>query len=361
MDNSNTMEHNTGFSEDPEEATHLISKSTRKASSKLSVAEDYFKPLTIPLILILSLILIAYYLSPSNGSANLKMLSAATGPGLKPYMVRNTPFMPVKEGCAYLYPTLPVNDSIVPAAYRICNFGLSNLGESELTTVDNIVLAQGIEYIVTGPNCWLTLYEEGETRGVHTNFGPEVSMYLAENPDGDWSGKVQSLTVRQKIGDQAFLVKNCANIVPGDNCALLYGSDPNIVPSTKAVEICAKYGDPWSSEFAYSRLLNQYSLDVTKIGMGISYVATGRLAMITLYSEDGLGGTQLTLPANGRFNLKDQYDQDNKKGIDWEDVPLSFKLYIKQLSPPSPPPTMPPVAESGEGETGGESGGMSKS
>jgi hypothetical protein len=125
------------------------------------------------------------------------------------------------------------------------------------------------------------------------------------------------------------------NILPGDNCAILYGSDPHVRYTTHAVEICGKVGAP-SSKFTYAGLTFNYGLYVDKIGDGISYVTTGSLATLTMFSGKSLDGDELILRAGGSFLLSNYYDPDAPKGISWDDVPLSFELKINNSTATTP-------------------------
>ena len=247
------------------------------------------------------------------------------------------------QGCVALYGEDP-DQNANTAAFVICNDvndenayeeskGKINMEGASIDISDvgfnPYDSSKGLSFVETGPNCWIILYTKPHFAGLHLEVGPNQFLNLQYSPKGDWNNKAVSLQTHKLAGDVAFLLK-ASTSVPGDHCAILYGSNPKEKPNTIGVELCrgAKTKDI-DAIFTYAMLVKQkFRLD--KMANGVSYIVTGKNCELTAFSGKINDGSSIIIQPGKEMDLSQVVNQDaatdSAGRLTWNDMPMSFIL-----------------------------------
>ena len=189
----------------------------------------------------------------------------------------------------------------------------------------------GISYLQTGPDCWINLYSNENFGGYRILIGPMQDLDLENTPKGNWNDRTRSLKTFRSKGDTAVLVKD-SNTTVGDNCAILYGTDPKFSKHCVGVELCADFSTESMKNFTYEFIM-EHKLDIKKMADGVSYIVTGKYVELLAFEGQNNDGQMISIPVNSEKSLKKVYNsnaaQDNNPT--WNDLPMSFTLIDREV------------------------------
>jgi len=196
---------------------------------------------------------------------------------------------PLKSGCATFYGSKP-SEYPDTLAHTVCSDAAINKFTITQIGFGSQSENYGISYVEVGYAAWVSLYEFEDFTGETAILAPLTQTWLWETKmknGNPWNDHVKSIEVEHRSSTGVFLVKG--NQEPGEDCAILYASNPYWVPYTTGVQICAAKDLDKSPTFSYDDIEGEgYKLE--NYGKGVSYIKAGKNVHVIANSGKNFDG-----------------------------------------------------------------------